>query len=131
MVACRCTVSGASYQLAFRREAGTYVLRSVDRGGSATVAKDMDELEGPFDWTAFECPDCEASWERYRKRGLYVILCTCKSLFCGSEEAKTRGLRKVKGGSGEEWWWLCPQCQSEQRVEIGLNSMEGQAVKGK
>ena len=131
MVSCRCTVSGASYQLAFRREAGAYVLRSVDRGGSAAVAKDLDGLKGPFDWTAFECPDYEASWSRYRKRGLYVILCSCNSLFCGSEESKTRGLRKLNSGSGDKWWWLCPECQTEQPVEIGLEAMEGQAVKGK
>ena len=127
MVNCRCTVTGRSYQLAFRRKEGTYVLMSIDRAASPNASKDMDGLAGPFDWTAFECPECGASWSKYRKGGLFVILCSCHSLFCGSEDAKDGGLQRRKG----EWWWNCPECKINQRVKIGLDSVQGQALKGK
>ena len=131
IVNCQCTVTGRSYQLAFRRQAGTYVLVSIDRAASPNASKDMDGLTGPFDWTAFECPECGASWTKYRKRGLFVILCSCHSLFCGSEEAKDSGLQRKNGRSGEEWWWRCPECKINQRVKLGLDSVNGQALKGK
>jgi hypothetical protein len=91
----------------------------------------LNQLGGPFDWTGFECPDCEASWSRYRKRGLYIIHCSCGSLFCGSEESKGRGLTAKDSGEGKEWWWRCPNCKIEQRVQLGIEAVSGQTMKGK
>ena len=136
MVGCRCTVTGRGYQLALRREKGTYVLKSIDPGASPDGAKSgksssLNQLGGPFDWTGFECPDCEASWSRYRQRGLYIINCSCGSLFCGSEESKDRGLRAKDSPEGREWWWRCPDCKIEQRVQLGIEAVNGQTMKGK
>jgi len=136
MVGCRCTVTGRGYQLALRREKGTYVLKSIDPGASSDGAEagksnSLNQLGGPFDWTGFECPDCEASWSRYRQRGLYIINCSCGSLFCGSEESKDRGLRAKDSPEGREWWWRCPDCKIEQRVELGIEAVNGQTMKGK
>ena len=135
MVGCRCTVTGRGYQLALRREKGTYVLKSIDPGASSDAeagkSSSLNQLGGPFDWTGFECPDCEASWSRYRQRGLYIINCSCGSLFCGSEESKGRGLTAKNTGAGREWWWRCPDCKIEQRVQLGIEAVSGQTMKGK
>ena len=136
MVGCQCTVTGRSYQLALRREKGTYTLKSIDPGAAPVGAKDsnsssLNQLGGPFDWTGFECPDCEASWSRYRKRGLYIINCSCGSLFCGSEESKGGGLTAKDSVEGKEWWWRCPSCKIEQRVQLGIEAVSGQTMKGK
>ena len=115
MVGCQCTLTQRSYQLAFRKEGGTYVLRSIDRQLAPTASKDMSGIEGSFDWRIFACPECARTWRRSKKEEAVppVIYCTCRSLFCTA-----RGLQKQEGKSGDEWWWSCPKCGIHEQMII-------------
>ena len=80
MVACQCTLTGRSYQLAFRKEHDTLVLVSIDPTVTPGTSKDMGGVEGPFDWAIFECPECGRTW---RKAGdteppFPVVFCSCR-----------------------------------------------------
>ena len=55
-----------------------------------------------------------------------VILCSCRSLFCTN-----RGLHRKKGKSGEGWWWRCRKCGVDSPIQVGIKSIQGQALKGK
>ena len=128
MVQCQCTLSGRSYQLVFRKEEGSFVLISVDRTVDSTARKDMSGIEGPFDWAAFECPECSGTWEKTDATAPAwpVILCSCQSLFC-----TTKGLSKRKGKSDDGWWWRCPKCGIDALASVGIDSLDGKALKGK
>ena len=128
MVACQCTLTGRSYQLAFRKEHDTLVLVSIDPTVTPGTSKDMGGVEGPFDWAIFECPECGRTW---RKAGdteppFPVVFCSCRSLFCSRE-----GVRRKKGRSGEEWWWRCPKCGTDARIRMKVDSLDALALKGK
>jgi predicted RNA-binding Zn-ribbon protein involved in translation (DUF1610 family) len=128
MVECQCTRSGRSFQLVFRKEEGSFVLKSVDRAVDSDARKDMSGIEGPFDWTAFKCPECNRKWEKTDGTTPVwpVILCSCQSLFCTS-----KGLRIKKGKSQSEWWWKCPKCGIDALAKVGIDALDGLALKGK
>ena len=131
MVACRCTSTGRSFQLAFRKEGETYVLASIDRNVGPNASKDMSGIDGPFDWSTFACPECGMAWGTHKsdekgRMGPPVVHCSCRNLFCTGEGLR----RETKKGDGS-WWWKCPQCQTNRQVTVGIDSLRGQAVKGK
>ena len=104
------------------------MLISVDRTVDSDAHKDMSGIEGPFDWAAFECPECNRSWEKTDGMAPVwpVILCSCQSLFCTS-----KGLRQKKGKSDREWWWQCPKCGIDAVARVGIDALDGRALKGK
>ena len=128
MVACQCTSTGRSYQLAFRKDEDAFVLKSIDRNVAPTTARDASGVEGPFNWAAFTCPECGRGWSKAGedRPAWPVILCSCRSLFCTS-----KGVYGKKGRSAEGWWWRCPRCGIDARVEMRLDSLDGVALKGK
>jgi hypothetical protein len=128
MVRCQCTSTNRSYQLAFRQERDTFVLKSIDRAVAPTTPKDMGDVKGPFDWSTFVCPECNRGWTKGGKAEPVwpVILCSCRSLFCTS-----RGLRSKKGRAKDEWWWHCPKCGIDALAKVGIDSLDGQGIKGK
>ena len=131
IVACRCTSTGRSFQIAFRRDGDTYVLQSMDRHVSSSTSKDMSGIEGPFNWGMFACPECGRTWgtgktDEKGGTGPPVIHCSCRNLFCTAE-----GLRRETKKGDDSWWWKCPHCRTNRRVSVGIDSLHGQAVKGK
>ena len=131
MVACLCTSTGRSFQLAFRKEGKTYVLASIDRQVGSNTSEDMSGIDGPFDWSMFACPECGRTWGTGKlddKGGMGppVIHCSCSNLFC-----TTKGLRRDTKKGDDSWWWKCPRCQTNSRVTVGIDSLRGQMLKGK
>lgn len=128
MVNGQCTMTRSYYQLAFRREGETFVLKSVDPNVSSSASKDMSGVEGPFDWAAFACPGCGRDWGRAdaSEAPWPVIVCSCASIFCTRKGAYNKG-----GKGGDDWWWSCSRCGVDARVKMGVDSIEGQALKGK
>ena len=131
MVACRCTSTGRSFQLAFRKEGETYVLASIDRHVGSNTSTDMSGIDGPFDWKLFACPECGRAWGTGKSgeqsgMGPPVILCSCNNLFCTA-----KGLRKDTKKGDDSWWWNCPRCQINSQVTVGIKSLHGQMLKGK
>ncbi len=128
VVSGKCTLTKRPYLLTFRKEGDTFALKSVERDESSTALEDMTGIEGPFDWTAFACPECGITWSKGGGKGpeCPVIACSCRSLFCTA-----RGVGRKKGRPDNEWWWRCPKCSIEAPVQIGLNALDGQAMKGK
>ena len=131
MVACRCTSTGQSFQLAFRKEDETYVLASIDHHVESNTSEDMSGIDGPFDWSIFACPECGRAWGTGKSdekggMGPPVVHCSCNNLFCTA-----KGLRRDTEKGDDAWWWKCPRCQTNRRVAVGINSLRGQMLKGK
>ncbi len=128
MVACKCTSSGRSYQLTFRHENEQFVLKAIDRQISGAASTDVSGIQGPFEWSGFECPECRRGWTKGdgSAPAWPVLMCTCGSLFC-----TRKGVYSKQGKAGREWWWRCPQCHTDALVELRLESLEGVAIKGK
>ena len=131
MVACRCTSTGQSFQLAFRKQGETYVLASIDRHLGSDTSEDMSGIEGPFDWSMFACPECGRAWgtgkaDEKGGMGPPVVHCSCSNLFCTAE-----GLRRDTKKGGGSWWWKCPRCRTNRPVTVGIDSLRGQTLKGK
>ncbi len=128
MVACQCTTTGRSYQLTFRHENDQFVLKAIDRQISGAASNDVGGIEGPFEWSGFECPECRRGWTKGDDNtpAWPVLMCSCKSLFC-----TRKGVYSKKGKDGPEWWWSCPKCRVDALVELRLESLEGVAIKGK
>ena len=128
MVSCECTLTGQAYQLVFRNEGDTFVLKSIDRAVSSTTARDMGGIDGPFDWAVFQCPECGRGWQKESdvEPAWPVVFCSCRSLLCSK-----RGVQSRKGGTKDGWWWHCPKCGIEAKISQRLDSLDGQALKGK
>ena len=135
LVSCACTMTGKSYQLVFRREAETFVLKSIDRAMDEGDTKGTSGVDGPFNWDAFQCPECGISWTKGSNSDLPfpVLKCSCGSLFCTRKGLRMVEPAKGKGkGEGEVvWGWKCPKCGVDGEVKRALNSFSGQTLKGK
>jgi hypothetical protein len=131
LVSCQCTITGMSYQLAFRQQGKTYVLQSPNQSSAQGVSQDTNSIPGPFNWQAFVCLGCGVTWAGGPNPELPfpVVKCTCGSLFCTSKGLQKQ--RTVKGSGDEIWKWKCPRCGIDEEVRRNLNSITGQAMKGK
>ena len=107
MVACRCTSTGQSFQLAFRKEDETYVLASIDHHVKSNTSEDMSGIDGPFDWSMFACPNVDGpggpgsrtirvEWAR---RWSTAPAVTCSVLPRGSVEIRKRATTRGGGSA--------------------------------
>lgn len=133
LVSCQCTLTGGSYQLAFRREGKAFVLKSVDPVAGKGSQREMSGIEGPFNWDAFVCPECSITWGKGAdaEPPFPVIKCTCGTLFCTRKGVRRGTSAKGKGQGQESWFWHCPQCGINQEISRTLDSFSGQVLKGK